>query len=135
MLNLNKYFGKNLKIKNKNSTTQLLPTEEELFIESINLLENCWNRSNALFENFGVNLIDFETDYHQVTENLFLIKYGLLKTEIILWYIFGRLNENNEISPLVLQYEQKDDEKVYLSNAKELWDFLINIEEQKDQDE
>ena len=51
MSNLNKYFGKNLKIKDKDGIEEI-PTEEELFMESINLLENCWKRSNSLFENF-----------------------------------------------------------------------------------
>jgi hypothetical protein len=134
MLNLNKHFGKNLKIKNKNSTIQLLPTDEELFIESVNLLENCWNKSNILVNDFGINIIDFETDYHQIIENLFLIKYGLLKTEIILWYAFGRFDENNKTLPLILQHEDKDDEQVYLNNAKELWDFLNKIEEETDND-
>jgi hypothetical protein len=132
MSNLNKYFGKNLKIKDKDGIEEI-PTEEELFMESINLLENCWKRSNSLFENFGINFIDFETDYHQIIENLILIRYGLLKTEIILWYVFGRLNEENEPSPLVLKYDDRDDEKVFINDAKELWDFLNKIEEQNEQ--
>ena len=133
MLNLNKYFGKNLKLKNKDAPEEL-PSEEELFIESINLLEICWERSNHLYENFGVNLIDFETDYHQVIENLFLIKYGLLKTEIILWYIFGRLDENKEVIPLTLQFLEKEDEEIYLVTAKDLWNFINKIEEYKKED-
>jgi hypothetical protein len=132
MSNLNKYFGKNLKIKDKDGVEEI-PTEEELFMESINLLENCWKRSNSLFENFGINFIDFETDYHQTIENLILIKYGLLKTEIILWYIFGRLNEENEPSPLILKYDDRDDEEIFINDVKELWDFLNKIEEQNEQ--
>jgi hypothetical protein len=134
MLNLNKYFGKNLKIKNR-ATPEEIPTEEELFIESINLLEVCWERSNHLFENFGINLIDFEADYHQIAENLFLVKYGLVKTEIILWYIFGRLDENMEVTPLILQTKGKEDEKIYLVTAKDLWDLINKIEEYKKEDD
>lgn len=132
MSNLNKYFGKNLKIKDKDGIEEI-PTEEELFMESINLLENCWKRSNSLFENFGINFINFETDYHQIIENLILIKYGLLKTEIILWYVFGRLNEESEPSPLILKYNDRDDEEIFINDVKELWDFLNKIEEQNEQ--
>lgn len=131
-LNLNN-FGKNLKFKSK-TPQATVPTEEELFIEFVGLLEACWLRSNQAYENFGINLLEFEEDYHQVIENLLLIKYGLWKTEVVLWYIFGRLDEENEVMPLVVKYEEKDDEEVLLMNAKDLWDFLLRMDAQKNQD-
>ena len=52
-LNLNN-FGKNLKL-NKRSKKEKEATEEEIFIETIGLLESCWNRSNKAYELFKVN--------------------------------------------------------------------------------
>ena len=63
-----------------------------------------------------------------------MIKYGLWKTEVVLWYIFGRLDEENEVMPLVVKYEEKGDEEVLLMNAKDLWDFLLRMDAQKNQD-
>jgi len=131
-LNLNN-FGRNLKFKSKFPKASI-PTEEELFIEFTGILEACWLQSNQLYENFGINLLEFEENYHRVIENLLLIKYGLWKTEVILWYIFGRLDEENEVLPLVVKYEEQKDEEVLLMNAKDLWEFLLKMEEQKNKD-
>ena len=36
--------------------------------------------------------------------------------------------------PLVVKYEEKGDEEVLLMNAKDLWDFLLRMDAQKNQD-
>ena len=65
---------------------------------------------------------------------LLLIKYGHWKTEIILWYVFGRKDEEGEIHPLVVQHAGQEDEEVVIATPLELWNFLAKIEEQKTSD-
>lgn len=134
-LNLNN-FGDKLKLKKRNKKEKEPPTEKEIFIETIDLLEKCWNKSNDAFENFKINLIEYEEDYYQVIENLVYIKYGVWKSELIMWYIFGRVGIEGEILPLSMQHKDTgEEEEILIKNSSELWDFLERIDKIKNQNE
>jgi len=124
--NLNN-FGKKLKLNKRTSKKEKFITEKELFIETMDMFQGIWDRSNATYEAFQINLLEYEEKYYQVIENLFLMKYGLWKTEIILWYIFARLDAEGNVAPLLIQSENKEDEEVILTNAEELWNLLERL--------
>jgi hypothetical protein len=128
-LNLNN-FGKRLKLTERIKKTKEI-SEEELFVESIGMLDYCWNRSNKLYETFGLNTLEYEESYYQIIEDLLLIKYGFWKTEIILWYVFERKDEEGNINPLIVQYNGEEDKELILETPLELWNFLLEVEEQK----
>ena len=129
--NLNN-FGKKLKLNKRSDKKQPQVTEKELFIESITMLSECWNRSNAAYEAFKLNLLEYEEKYFQLIENFILINYGTWKTEIILWYIFAREDDEENIAPLVIQSKGKEDEEVILKSSAELWDLLERLEKNSD---
>ena len=124
--NLNN-FGKKLKLNKRSSKKEKIVTEKEMFIETIDMFQGVWDRSNATYEAFQINLLEYEEKYYQIIENLFLMKYGLWKTEIILWYIFARLDEEGNAAPLLIQSENKEDEEVILNNPDELWKLLERL--------
>lgn len=126
--NLNN-FGKNLKAKQRNIKPQQVFTEKDIFIESINMFYDSWVRSNKTYDLFKINLLEYEEPFYQIIEGFILLKYGSWKTEIILWYIFAREDENGEVLPLTLQIKDKEEEEVYLRTPSDLWDFLLKIEE------
>jgi len=131
-LNLNN-FGKRLKLIKRTKKAKEI-SELDLFIESVGMMDHCWERSNNLYEVFGLNTLEYEESYYQIIEDLLLIKYGYWKTEIILWYVFGRKDEEGEIHPLVVQHVGGEDEEVVIATPLELWNFLAKVEEQKNQD-
>jgi hypothetical protein len=131
-LNLNN-FGKRLKLIKRTKKAKEI-SELDLFIESVGMMDHCWERSNNLYEVFGLNTLEYEESYYQIIEDLLLIKYGYWKTEIILWYVFGRKDEEGEIHPLVVQHVGGEDEEVVIATPLELWNFLAKVEEQKSQD-
>jgi len=129
-LNLNN-FGSKLKITQKEEKTKFI-TEEQLFIETVDRLDTCWSKSNKLYEIFKINALEYEEDFYQVIEDLFLLKYGPWKTEIVMWYIFGRIDIDGNMYPLIVQLDEDDEEKeVLLKTPKELWDFLIMVEKKR----
>ena len=132
-LNLNN-FGKRLKLIKRIKKAKEI-SELDLFVESIGMMDHCWDRSNKLYGVFGVNTLEYEESYYQIIENLLLIKYGYWKTEIILWYVFGRKDEEENIHPLMVQHIGEEDEEVFINTPLELWNFLVKIEEQKNKDE
>ena len=85
-LNLNN-FGKKFKL-NKRAKKDKIISEEEMFVETIDMISKCWERSNKLYDTFKINFLEYEEESFRIMENLIVVKYGLWKSEIILWYIF-----------------------------------------------
>lgn len=123
-------FGKGLKFKQRTKKQETY-TEKDLFIETIDLLYNTWIRSNKAYEMYKINLLEYEEPFYQIIENCLLIKYDLSKTEIILWYIFGREDEEGNILPLILQYDEKDNEELIINNPSDLWNLLEKLDKEK----
>jgi len=124
--NLNN-FGKKLKFKQRTKKQETY-TEKDLFIESMELLEQTWIRSNESYEKFKINLLEYEEQFYQVIEGFILLKYGVWKAEIILWYIFSRVDEENNIFPLTYVIKDNKEEEVILNNPTDLWEFLNKID-------
>ena len=57
-----------------------------------------------------------------------MLKYGTQKTEVVLWYIFGRIDDKGNVKPII-----KNKTKIILSTPSELWEFLETLDrEEKD---
>jgi hypothetical protein len=124
--NLNN-FGKKFKLKKRVQNARSI-SEYNLFIETIVRFDECWNNSNELYKVFKINLLEYEEQYYQIIENLLLLKYGTQKTEVVLWYIFGRIDDKGNVKPVI-----KNKTKIILSTPSELWEFLETLDrEEKD---
>jgi len=129
-INLNN-LGKQFKFSRRISVkpTETL-SEKEMFVDLITRLDEAWDSSNKLFAKFKINLLEYEEGYFGLIEDLLLMKYGSWKTEIILWFVYGRIDENGEIHPLSLNLEGNE-EKVIIKTPTQLWDLLNRIEKYK----
>ena len=125
--NLNN-FGKKLKLKERVKKQETF-TEKEIFIESMEMLEEVWVRSNESYEKYKINLLEYEEQFYQVIEGFILLKYGVWKTEIILWYIFARVDADGNITPLAYKIKDQEEEEIVLNNPNDLWEFLKKIED------
>jgi len=123
-------FGKKFKSKKRVKSSKVL-TELDMFIDIVNRLEKCWDKSNKIYEVFKVNILEYEEDYFQIIEDLLLMKYGAWKTEIILWYAFGRKDADGNVFPLIMQPKDEEKKEVLLTTPPELWAFLEKLEERK----
>jgi hypothetical protein len=130
-MNLNN-FGKNLKFNQRSEKSKKVLTEKELFIELMTMLEETWDRSNESYEKYKINLLEYEESFYQMIEGFMFLKYGDWKTEIALWYIFIRKDEEGEILPLKVKFHnKKEDEEIYLKNATDLWDILERLDKEE----
>ena len=123
-------FGKKFKTKKRIKSSKV-PTELDMFIDIVDRLEKCWDKSNKIYETFKVNILEYEEDYFQIIEDLLLMKYGAWKTEIILWYAFGRKDSDGNVFPLIMQPKGEEKQEVILNSPAELWTFLEKLEERK----
>jgi len=129
--NLNN-FGKKLKLT-KRSTEKVI-TEKEIFIETIDMFSEAWNRSNRVYDSYKVNLLEYEEPFYQIIENCLILKYEPWKVEVILWYVFAREDEDGNVLPLQLFIEGKEEE-VFLTKPEELWEFLKRIDKEDNKNE
>jgi hypothetical protein len=129
-INLNN-LGKQFKFSRRISVkpTETL-SEKEMFVDLVTRLDEAWDSSNKLFAKFKINLLEYEEGYFGIIEDLLLMKYGSWKAEIILWFVYGRMDENGEIHPLSLNLEGNE-EKVIIKTPTQLWDLLNRIENYK----
>ena len=129
-IDLNK-LGKQLKLTKRKASNKKL-TDKETFIDLITRLESGWNDSNELYENFKINLSEYEENFFSLIEDLILLHFGDWKTEIILWYIYGRVDEEGNIFSLILSdKDKKEQEEIIIDNPSQLWDFIVRLEKEK----
>jgi hypothetical protein len=118
-------FGKHLNIKSRTKN----PTEKDLFVEIINLLDECWIRSNVIEGQFGLGITNYEEPFYIVAENLIYMHYGDWQGDIILWWLFERLDEEGSLLPINLNdHDKKLEEEVFIETVEELWHFIKKIE-------
>ena len=119
-------FGKNINIKKRTAPLE----EKELFCELVDMYEELAIRSEKLYAEWSLSLQDYEEAFFLTIENLFYLKYGEWKTQIITWYIWERKDiETDEIG--LLEWTNEDTEEtheVILKCSEDLWDILKQIE-------
>jgi hypothetical protein len=120
-----KPFGKHLNIKSRTKD----PTDKDLFIEVVGLLDECWTRSNVIEGEFGLGISNYEEPFYLVIENLIYMHYGQWKGDITLWWLFERFDEDGNILPINLNDHVKEtEEEVFIETVEELWEFIKKIE-------
>jgi hypothetical protein len=51
-------------------------------------------------ESFGIDLSDFEDAHFSLIESLIFEIYGDWKTQLIMWYVYERLDEEGNLLPI-----------------------------------
>lgn len=123
-------FGKNL--KTAESLKKEFKDEKELFIYLITILEGCIERDDIMTAGFGIDLFEYSNPLHEVIEQLFTLHYGEAKTQIILYYVYNRFDEEGNLVPLMIGDEEDEDddlenEELYLNTPEELYDYINKI--------
>jgi hypothetical protein len=117
-----KKFGQRLKIE-ESKTTKVLK-EKEVFIENVTILEEVLKRSDKLYNEFVIDVYMYEEPFLQIIENLFLLKYGEIVSEIVFWYLYDRKDDDGNIYPLVFEEEDKEPVDIILKTPTDLWKFI-----------
>ena len=118
-------FGKNINIKRRNDE----PTEKEIFLEIIQIVDECWKRTNHMEEEMGMGVSNYEEPFYLVIENLVFLHYGEWKGHIVLWWLFERFNEEGELLAIELNDDDSNTtEEVLVKTPEQLWDLIRKIE-------
>ena len=117
-------FGENLKFLFRKKGI----SEKEIFINILEVLDGCKKRTDELETNFMLDMFSYEEDFYLIIENLLYIHYGELKTEIILWWVYSRFNEEGEIDDLIIEDEDEEKQEIVkIKTAEQLWSYINKI--------
>jgi hypothetical protein len=118
-------FGKHLNIKSRTKN----PTDKDLFVEVVGLVNECWIRSSVIEGEFGLGISNYEEPLYLVIENLIYMHYGEWKGDIVLWWLFERFDEDGSVLPINLNDHVKEtEEEIFIETVEELWEFIKKIE-------
>ena len=120
-----KKFGQRLKLEE--SKTSKVKKEKEIFVENVTLLEQCFKRADDIHEHLGIDLYMYEEPFLQIIENLFLLKYGEVVTEIMIWYLYDRVDETGKVYPLIYEEEEKPPIEMKINKPADLWKFIDKL--------
>lgn len=95
-------------------------TEEAVFKNFIQKLENSYKIENEVFESSGIDLTKVTDGLWFVLENSLKMIYGQDAGDIIIWYIYDRFNPDGSIVPL----EGPGDKQFLLKNSDDLWSYI-----------
>lgn len=116
-------FGKRLKLT-ENKKTRVIK-DKIIFISIIEKLENLISRSVKLFNDYNLDLVTYEEGYHNVIDDLFFLKFGPIKLELIIWYLYEReIDKDGNITPLIVETDDNKLTEVIIKDASQLWDFI-----------
>jgi hypothetical protein len=117
-------FGKNLNLKQKQPASN---NTKAFFVDIVTLFDGVYQRTIEM-DSFGINMETYDDGFYTLIENLILKIYGEWKTELVMWYVYDRFDENEQLMPLLLQEEEQEEEEVFIETPEQLWDLLKKIE-------
>jgi hypothetical protein len=99
--------------------------EKDRFINLITLLDLLLTREEDLLSVYKLDVGSFYDHYWTAIETLISLYYSEDQKELILWYLYERFDENNNIIPLF--DEANPDEEIIVDTPEMLY-YLINRE-------
>lgn len=118
-------FGKNLIIKDRNKVTT---NYKQTFIDLVDNFSMTHQRSLKVEQEYGLKLEAYDGLFYILIENLFFAYYGEWQGELILWYVYDRLDdEENDIPMIVFDEITGEEEEVNIKDTSDLYSFIQNV--------
>jgi len=120
-------FGKNLNIKRRGDGKSLT-NNKKTFTNLVETFEQLHLRTFQIEEHAGIILERYDEPFFALIEGLFYMNYGDWQAELIMWYVYDRLDEDGEILPLTMtDVDSETEEEIYITNPGELYDLIKKI--------
>jgi hypothetical protein len=98
-------------------------TKKEIFIDIISRLEKAYDIENSLLNKNGIDISKLTDVFWLTIEDLLIMSYDEESAELIIWYIFDRIDDKGEIIPL---FDNNQNEYI-LYNPEQLWEYMVKI--------
>jgi hypothetical protein len=132
-------FGKNLNIKLRETNSKKQSAKSK-FVDIVRIFDELDKRSLEI-ESFGIDLTNYEDAHFTLIEHLIFELYNDFRTQMIMWYVYERMDEEGNLLPLLVTDENEDEsddegeddedeegEEVYIETPEQLYDFIRKLE-------
>ena len=120
----NKLFNTSVNVKRQRKDKEL--RKKTLFLSLIKQYEESISNSFKLFDGFGIDLKDYEDNYHQIIDMVMFLSCGHDFYEVINYYLYDRFAMDGLPNCIIEEVEGVEQE-VFISNPEELYNYLVNI--------
>jgi len=120
----NKLFNTSVNVKRQRKDKEL--RKKTLFVSLIKQYEESISNSFKLFDSFGIDLKDYEDNYHQIIDKVILLSWGPDVYEVINYYLYDRFAMDGLPNCIIEEVEGVEQE-IFISNPEELYNYLVNI--------
>jgi hypothetical protein len=124
-MNLNN-FGTKLRVTDSSKNAE--NKEKLLFIRLVTELDNCWVRTSFLHSQLKVDFWNYEEHFYHIIEDLIYLHFDEWKADLILWFVYDRIDAEGNILDLEITPEGKPAKKYKLKTAEELWKIIEKID-------
>jgi hypothetical protein len=124
-MNLNN-FGTKLRVTDSSKNAE--NKEKLLFIRLVTELDNCWIRTSFLHSQLKVDFWNYEEHFYHIIEDLIYLHFDEWKADLILWFVYDRIDAEGNILDLEITPEDKPAKKYKLKTAEELWKIIEKID-------
>jgi hypothetical protein len=124
-MNLNN-FGNKLRITDSSKNAE--NKEKQTFIRLVTELDNCWIRTSFLHSQLQVDFWNYEEHFYHIIEDLIYLHFDEWKADLILWFVYDRIDAEGNILDLEITPEDKPAKKYKLKTAEELWKIIEKID-------
>ena len=76
-----------------------------------------------MYADFQLDFTNYDEQFLDTIDALIILHFGKEGAEIIVYYLWERLNEDGSVNPLL----DDDKQEIYLNNAEDLWNLLVAI--------
>ena len=97
--------------------------EKEMFCKIVDLWDKSWQRGNKVFDDYQIDMGEYDAYFYRMIEGLFIMMYGELKAEVIAWWVYERFAEDGELLVLIDEKENQFEIKTSL----ELFKFIKKL--------
>lgn len=91
------------------------------FIKVMTMFEEVWQRQNDIDIKYGADFSTYDDPFFRVIEGFINFCFDDVAGEAIIFYIYGRKTDGDEINPFV----DPNGKEYYFNNLDELWEFLL----------
>jgi hypothetical protein len=122
-----KSFGENLIVKSKNGN-QNINSDKQIFIDLVTTFDMLHQRSLKVEKEHGLKLEKYDGLFFLLIENFFYIHYEEWKAELIMWYVYDRIDENGNLYPMLVINEATNEEEEHtIKKVPELYSFIQKL--------
>lgn len=109
-----------LKRKNKSKVEK----KRELFVQTINSLEEVLIRSNLIYSETGVDFSSYEEKFMSVIDSLLYMHFGSQCFDLISWYLYDRTGPDGTVFS---KLNDDNGNEIDIESAYDLYDLVLRV--------